>query len=51
MIFFGAQEDQSDNKKGDEFANHTFFRDALYIMDGRNTNFEYKILYSGYITK
>ena len=33
MIFFGAQEDQSNNKKGDEFANHTFFRDALYIYN------------------
>ena len=30
MIFLGAQEDQSNNTKHEEFANPTFFRDTLY---------------------
>ena len=31
MIFPQTQWHQSNNTKSDEFANHTFFRDGLYI--------------------
>ena len=31
MIIIEAQENQSNNTKSEEFANPTFFRDALYM--------------------
>ena len=32
IMFLGAQEPQSNKTKSEEFANPTFFRDALYIL-------------------
>ena len=42
IMFLGAQEPQSNKTKSEEFANPTFFRDALYV----NTKIQKLVLFT-----